>query len=524
MPQFTLDDFAAQSGNVHLNKSVCTGGKCRAGPNVHLQNTSSATESHYAILHGLNRRVGKLYFGVEPFEPTVDAWNDRPIIFGKVHPEPRLFRKDPMAELDRINGAIVGELADSKIEITGHPKLMVKKNYTDETARQWYEQGLISDAQLERSLAAVPVALQLYEEGKLSHSSGFICPDDGDMLTGVVIPDHVLDFEETPLDQPVDRMSVILNKETEGDNVTEEIQGNTHLNEGKVMSRKNRERLKGILDGISTFFNDMLGVEVQIEGADQVSAASVPPNPAGSKIAAGSSGGCKLTQADFGDMEKSEIRKRFALDTGGGNFTDLKLPHHNVKGDVVPACVRAALAAVGGARSGEPMDLGGKKDAVVSHLEKHLEEIQNAEQKTSKEAKMEDSEVIDKKVHEETVAKLQKEKEEALAAKEAEIARLQKEYGELKAADEQAKKNKEDADWATLKKDVIPPGLVKEPADEDALRKLCKENPVEFNKRVLEARKAPEHREEGASHVSGPDGNNYLAVTRELRMATGRMR
>ena len=72
MPQFTLDDFSG--GNIHLHKVVCTGGKCRIGQTVHLQ--KSATESHDAILHGLNRRVGKLFFGVEPFEPTVDAWND----------------------------------------------------------------------------------------------------------------------------------------------------------------------------------------------------------------------------------------------------------------------------------------------------------------------------------------------------------------------------------------------------------------------------------------------------------------
>lgn len=104
---------------------------------------------------------------------------------------------------------------------------------------------------------------------------------------------------------------------------------------------------------------------------------SVPGNPSGAEIGEDAAG-CKLTEESFGDMEFSEIRKRFAYDgnaKGEEKFTALKLPHHSVDGTVRPNCVRAALQAIGGARQGTPMDLGGKEAAVKSHLESHLKEI-----------------------------------------------------------------------------------------------------------------------------------------------------
>lgn len=104
---------------------------------------------------------------------------------------------------------------------------------------------------------------------------------------------------------------------------------------------------------------------------------SVPGNPAGAKVGE-DAGSCKLTEESFGDMEFSEIRKRFAYDgnaKGEEKFTALKLPHHSVDGTVRPNCVRAALQAIGGARQGTPMDLGGKEVAVKAHLESHLNEI-----------------------------------------------------------------------------------------------------------------------------------------------------
>lgn len=512
MPQLTLDDFAV--GTPHLNKSdPCPGGKCRLGPAIHLQ--KAETQSHDAILHGLDRQVGNLFFGRGPFEPTIGAWDGIPIVYAQSHPDPRVFKGAGIAEqLDLINGAIIGETSHSRIELAGHPKLMLKKNYTAETAERLFNEGLITEEQLNRSKAAINQALDLWQSGKLSHSSGFICPDDGIQLTGVVTPNHILDFEETDIDQPKDRMSVILNKRSEGNNVidTETDEDDTgtgtdpgKTNIGKVMSGKNQGRLKTILDAITDFFNDISGTAETTK--TNATTPSVPPNPSGYKVG-DNAADCKLTESQFGDMAFSEVRKRFAFDSGGETFTGLKLPHHSVDGTLRPNCVRAALQAIGGARSGSPMDLGGKKDAVVAHLENHMNEIKKQSEpgtkqsKLNQEVKMTDEDVtstaeietVDKSVY-----------DAALAEKDEMIAQLQKEFAELKTAQEEAKKNKEDANWAKLKAEVIPKGLVKEEADEMDLRKLSKEDPLAFNLKIQEYRATDQFKEEGESHVSGPD-------------------
>jgi hypothetical protein len=304
-------------------------------------------------------------------------------------------------------------------------------------------------------------------------------------------------------------MSVILNK-SEGNNVIDtesnEDDNDTDVgktNIGKVMSGKNRSRLKSILDAISDFFNEISGTTDGMKTS--AITPSVPPNPAGYTVGKDVTG-CKLTESQFGEMQFSEVRKRFAFDSGEETFTGLKLPHHTVDGTLSPNCVRVALQAIGGARSGEPMDLGGKKDAVVAHLENHMTEIrrqsESQKSKQNKETKMTDEDVtstaepetVDKSVY-----------DAALAEKDEMIAKLQKEFDAIKAAEEESKKNKEDADWARLKSEVIPAGLVKEEADETELRKLCKEDTLAFNLKIAEYRATDKYKEEGSSHVSGPD-------------------
>jgi hypothetical protein len=327
-------------------------------------------EGHDAILQGLDRKVGNLFFGKGPFVPTVDDWNSIPIIFSKIHADPLKFDQDPEAELTRIDGAITGELSDAALETVGRARLMVRKNYTDDTAFRLYDEGKISVGTLNRSLDALPKSLQLIEEGKLSHSSAFICPDDGEALYGVVRPSHVLDFEETPVDQPVDRMSVILNKQ-ETENVTEE---NEHLNIGKVISSKNEGKLRAAMDAFKKFFEDILagGEEPAPPAEPKMNAASgsVPSNPSGGGISSKTMW-VKKTEADFGSMPFSDIRKRFAWDDGSGNFTGLKLGHHEVNGDVNHNGVTNALARLSQSQ-------GVDQAAVKAHLDAHMTKLKAA--------------------------------------------------------------------------------------------------------------------------------------------------
>ena len=212
-------------------------------------------EGHDAILQGLDRKVGNLMFGKEQFLPTVNDWNTRPIVFAKLHPDPLKFDADPEAELTRIQGAITGELSNAAIEdVVGQPRLNVRKNYSDDIALRFYDEGKISVETLNRSYDAIPATLKLIADKKLAHSSAFLCPDDEESLYGIVKPHHVLDFEETVTDKPVDPMTAILNKQ-ETDNVTED---ETHLNAGKVISTKNESKLRAAMDAFKKFFEDIL--------------------------------------------------------------------------------------------------------------------------------------------------------------------------------------------------------------------------------------------------------------------------
>jgi len=291
----------------------------------------TTSETHQIILQGLNRWMkydnGEEYFlDVKAFQGTEKAWDKVPVIFAQEHPADfDLVNTDLEAVLAQLKdyngrpGRECGSLSDTEVLIPGQPRLSSKITFTD------------------------PEVQDLYEEGKLSVSTGFACTlgDDGH-LEGKVRPNHVLVFVVDDNSQPRDKAAMLLNLRKEDD------MNATHV--GRVISEKNRSRFKQALDLLSSLFTEM-APETDTLNKDP----SVPPNPSGYKIGK-DAGSCKLTEGDFGEMEFSEIRKRFAFDDGSGNFSGLKLPHHYTNGDLAPNCVRAALQAIGGARSGTPMD------------------------------------------------------------------------------------------------------------------------------------------------------------------------
>jgi hypothetical protein len=146
---------------------------------------------HDAILQTLNRKVGGRKLTVKPFESTVAAWANVPIIFGKNHPNMTAYNLDPESELNRISGrVIVGSVKSPRIEVAGKPRLLGRISIGDEYVNT------------------------LVDEGKLSLSTGFWCPTDSSGQTiGTVTPHHVLLFEETDSDLPADLGTGILNKE-----------------------------------------------------------------------------------------------------------------------------------------------------------------------------------------------------------------------------------------------------------------------------------------------------------------------
>jgi len=517
-------------GKVHLNKVVkaCPNGKCRLGPTVHCSKTTA--ESHKAILHGLDRKVGKLFFGKEPFEPTVDSWNTTPLVFAQIHPEPRelgvrvgakYFGQDPgftQDELDRINGAIIGEASEPFIEGAGHPKLIVTKNYTDETAIRMFGQGLITEDQLLKSQEAVPIALKLLAEGRLSHSSGLICPDDGEKLTGTVIPNHILEFEETERDQPLDRMAVVLSKEE-----VDDVKGDSKTNIGKVMSSKNQVRLKEILDGIHTFFESMAGgTDMPAETDSKKNSVTIVKQgtmnePDGESL----EGQIELVRQSL----SQEIGLKYPTGEDRPVWTVMTLPDKVIwqHPDTMQYYATGYTIGDDGAITfSAPVEVEQAyvvKEANNVFLNMTAEDLDTIVKRN----KVQDSKMAP--TPEETAAATaQKQKDDALLAKDAEIAQLQKERNDLAAEKSQAQKSKFDAAWDGLKKTVIPPGEIKDPADEVKLQKMSIEDPLGFAAKVASWKNAPQKGEEGSAHVSGPDAkkNEAAEIDRVLKATSGR--
>lgn len=189
-------------------------------------------ESHDAILQTLERWIpgyeqgkgneGYVYFSKEPFEKAIDDWNGTDLIFGTEHPNMKLFASNPEKALKKVNARLIGELSKVQIETAGHPRLMGTLKIDDEEVSK------------------------LYDEGKLSLSTGFIAPINNEYkITGKTEPNHILLFEENGDIQPKDHGALIFNM----GKITEEIK-----NEGKILSAKNEIELKAIAEDVKKGF------------------------------------------------------------------------------------------------------------------------------------------------------------------------------------------------------------------------------------------------------------------------------
>lgn len=156
--------------------------------NLFIHSYTQALSSRTAILQTLNRIINGVYFTKEPFEETADAWEGIPIIYSQEHPNMAALIENPQAELARIGGREVGSITNPRIELAGHPRLMADTNIYD------------------------PLVNDLIDKGKVSLSTGFYASDDRFKITGNVIPNHLLVFNESLFDQPRDLGSGFLNK------------------------------------------------------------------------------------------------------------------------------------------------------------------------------------------------------------------------------------------------------------------------------------------------------------------------
>lgn len=245
---------------------------CKHGECGIVTNKEAPKETHDAILQVLNRKVGKHYFPAESFEQTVSAWDGIPIVFSErdaasdwpagitsLHPafEPyATVIKD--TDILNVNGAVIGEIRQPRIDTAGHHKLVGELVFTPEKAREMFDAGILSEETYKKTVPALEKARELMASGRLSHSTGFTAPHDKTdtelRLSGSVVPNHLLVFEEDPFNQPVDQGAIVLNKQDQEAGMSDD---DTIVNAGRVISAKNKERLKGIVDSIMAFFQDI---------------------------------------------------------------------------------------------------------------------------------------------------------------------------------------------------------------------------------------------------------------------------
>lgn len=144
---------------------------------------------HDAILQTLDRWIGGYFMNASAFNP--DAWDGIPIIYQQngIHPDLLKFATNPVEELKRINGKLVGVNRSPAIDVNGHARLTSNLTIEDSMV-----DGLINSK-------------------KISLSTGFFGKSDEANKLTATTPNHILLFEEGSGGSaaPVDIGAIILN-------------------------------------------------------------------------------------------------------------------------------------------------------------------------------------------------------------------------------------------------------------------------------------------------------------------------
>lgn len=185
---------------------------------------------HEAVLQALNRWItydsGDTYLGLENFQGTEGAWGSVPVFYSDgLHPDMSLVESDPESAAAKINGMVLppGTISDIQVLVPGQPRLAGKAKFTD------------------------PKLQALYDAGKLSVSTGFYADEHAGKISGQVIPNHILIFEQGKY-QPRDPGAMFLNTEEPRMSMSEKS------NAGAVFSKKNL----GLIESAVATLNAML--------------------------------------------------------------------------------------------------------------------------------------------------------------------------------------------------------------------------------------------------------------------------
>lgn len=232
------------------------------GKEVKFYSAATPVIQHEAILHMLNRNMpnddgtpGK-HYPAEAFTDSVKLWEGIPIVFSPTgkHPDLDAFTNDQATALKELGARIVGTVGETWIDTHGRPKLMGILN--------------IHDVLVEK----------LFNEGKLSLSTGFHGMGLNNTLVGVTRPNHLLLFEESPATGvvPRDLGSQILNNKARPCQVKN---GGIMPDQTTAAAPEATKGLApGVLDRFKTLLQEALGILEGDKPKDETPVtASVPP-------------------------------------------------------------------------------------------------------------------------------------------------------------------------------------------------------------------------------------------------------
>lgn len=106
-----------------------------------------------AILQGLNRKVGDVFYPAPLYKEHGASWNGTPVIFARTHPNVELFAEDPAKALAAVGGRIVGAVKNSMYDETADPVLKADLDLQDDAEVM----ALYRDHKLQLSTALVGV-------------------------------------------------------------------------------------------------------------------------------------------------------------------------------------------------------------------------------------------------------------------------------------------------------------------------------------------------------------------------------
>ena len=166
-------------------------------------NQGEFTSPHSVILDRLNfwnyndgRRV---YYDSTEFEKAIPTLKERPVIFARKHPDPKLVLSNINDALDAVDGKLVGTSTEISINNTGSPKLCAELDITD------------------------PDVDQLISEGKVYLSHAFVGHLDAQNRIYDITGNHILIYPTDTGIPPGDQLSTFLNQSTsEGTNMPDE--------------------------------------------------------------------------------------------------------------------------------------------------------------------------------------------------------------------------------------------------------------------------------------------------------------